>query len=69
MSAALPALMFRETFRYRKARGCTRSDAACVANSMRLAAQLSSVAASALEELLFSLCSERKGLVVVEVHG
>jgi hypothetical protein len=69
MSAALPAPMtiLRETFRYRSVRGCTREDARCVAWSIRLRAELDSVAAAMLEDMLFTLCSERKTAVLVEV--
>ena len=59
--------MLRETFRYRRARGATRADAACVAWAMRLRAQLTSVEMAAIEDLLFTLCNERKGSVQVEV--
>ena len=61
--------MLRETFRYRRARGCTRSDASCVAWAMRLKANLSSIEMAAIEELLYTLCTERKGVVHVEVSG
>jgi len=61
--------MLRETFRYRRARGCTRADAACVAWSMRLRAELTSIEAAAIEELLFTLCTERTAVVHVEVIG
>lgn len=69
MSAAPPRLMHRETFRYRRARGCTRADAACVAWAVRLKAELTSIEAAAVEELLFTLCTESRGLVEVEVSG
>jgi hypothetical protein len=59
--------MLRETFRYRRARGCTRADAACVAWAMRLKAELTSVEAAAIEELLYTLCTESRGTVAVEV--
>lgn len=59
--------MLRETFRYRRDRGCTRADAACVAWSMRLEAELSSVQAAAVEELLYTLCTERRRTVTLEV--
>jgi hypothetical protein len=69
MSAALPSFMtvLSETFRYRRARGCTREDARCVAWSIRLRAELDSVSAAMLEDLLYSLCSEQKTTVLVEV--
>jgi hypothetical protein len=67
MSTAQLRLMLRETFRYRRARGCTRADASCVAWAMRLKAELTSVEAAAIEDLLFTMCTESRGTVSVEV--
>ncbi len=59
--------MLRESFHFRRARGATRADAACVAWAMRLKAELTSVEAAAVEELLYTMCTESRGTVLVEV--
>ena len=69
MPTALPRLMLTEIFRYRRCRGCTRADVACVAWAMRLRAELTSIEAAVIEELLYTLAHERQGQVRVEVLG
>ncbi len=68
MSAVPPRLMLRQLFRYRRApRGCTRADAFNVACSMRQRAELTNVQMAAVEELLFTMCTESRGIVEIDV--
>jgi hypothetical protein len=64
-----PATIVRRTFFFRRARGCTREDAHNMASSIRERAELDSVSANALEELLFDLCTQRKTSVLIEVSA
>lgn len=57
-----------KTFCYRAGRGCTRADASAVARAVRAQAALSAVAAAALEELLYSLCTLSRGHVRIELR-
>jgi hypothetical protein len=59
--------MLRETFRFRRGRGCTQNDAASVASNLRLRADLTPAQSEELQALLYVLCRERCSKVVIEV--
>lgn len=67
MSAVPPRLMLHQSFHYRKARGCTRADAFNVACAMRQKAELTTIQMAAVEELLFTMCTEARGTVEIDV--
>ena len=60
-------MIVRETFVYRRDRGCSRKDAECVAQAVALQAELGGMTARILQELLFTLCSSLKRNVFIEV--
>ncbi|MBL8954244.1 MAG: hypothetical protein JNK82_25930 [Myxococcaceae bacterium] len=67
MSAVPPRLMLHQSFHYRKARRCTRADAYNVACHLRQRAELTTVQQASVEELLFTMCTEARGTVEIDV--